>query len=146
MPWPPSPNAAFLMQGITTIKWGTDGLYSTYIVKSMTPTDEIEVIYIENGTGLKSTRIDLAQGRQWDITVIDDTSIVPPRINTNITIVDPLGVMSGGNGTNITARVIGKNGQAARKQEADLIIRAEYLTNIEGAGTTITNQTSTTGS
>jgi hypothetical protein len=122
------------MEGITTIKWGTDGMYSTYIVKSITPTDENEVIYIENGTGFKSTRVQIVQGRQYDITVIDDTAITPPKINSVIAIVDQLA------GANISARVIGKNGQASRKQEADLIIRAEYLTNIEGSGTPIANQ------
>lgn len=138
MPWPPTQNNAFLLEGIITIKWGTDGMYSTYIVKSLTPTDEIETMYVENGTGLKSTRIMLAQGRTFDITVVDDSSLTPPKINTVITIVDQLGL------ANISARVIGKNGQAARKEAADLVIRAEYLTNIEGGGTTITNQTTTT--
>lgn len=137
MAWPPTQNLAFLLEGITTIKWGTDGQYSTYIVKSLTPTDEIETIYIENGTGLKSTRVMLAQGRQFDITVVDDSALTPPKINTVIAIVDQLGL------ANISARVIGKNGQSARKEAADLIIRAEFLTNIEGGGNTITNQTTT---
>src|SRR5678816_4099071 len=102
MPWPPTPNSntAFLMEGITTIKWGTDGMYSTYIVKSITPTDENEVIYIENRTGLKSTRVQLLQGRTYDITVIDDSAITPPKINSTITIVDQLAL------ANITARVL----------------------------------------
>lgn len=128
------------MSGVPLIKWGTDGMYGSYIIKDINPTEEVEEVTVENGGGLKSWRILLVQGRTVDITVVDDSNITPPKINTVITFTDQL------SSANISYRVIGKNGRAARKTEADLIIRAEHLTNIEGSGNTITNQSSTDGS
>jgi hypothetical protein len=116
------------MTGVPLIKWGTDGMFGSYILKDVTATDDAEEITVENGGGLKSWRIILAQGRTYDLTCVDDGNIAAPNINTTIAIVDQLGR------GNITARVVGVNGRAARKVEADVIIRAEFLTNIEGGG------------
>lgn len=138
MAWPPTSNNAFNITGSgtgsTSLKWGTDGMYGSYIVKDISPADEVEKIYVENGTGLKSIRIMLFQGRKVDITVVDDSNITPPVIGALVNIVDSLASVAG-TGVNTSFRVIDKNGKGARKVEGDLIISAEYLTNIEGAGT-----------
>ena len=131
-----------MLTGVTTIKWGSDGMLGSYTVKDVAPADDIEQINIENGVGIPSTRVMLVKGRTVDITVIDDSGIAAPKINTVVSVIDQL--VNGGNVTT-NYRVVGKNGRAARKVEADLIIRAEHLTNIEGGGNPITNQVSTDG-
>ncbi len=97
--WPPAYTAAFIGTGYTTIRWGTDGIMTTnsvfnsvtpntsgvlpgngtyggfYIVESIRGQDEIENIYIEQGTGLKATAIQLWQGRNYTLTVVDDTDL-----------------------------------------------------------------------
>jgi len=144
MAWPPSYSTAFIGSGYTTIRWGTDGVMANsspngtgggsggfYIVESMRPADEIENIYIEQGTGLKATRIQLWQGRKVTFTVVDDTSMTPPSPNSKVALVDLVGA-----GASIYQFSVTENGyNAARKVEGKREITAEYLTLIEGAGT-----------
>lgn len=130
MAWPPSPNTVFQLTGITTIKWGTDGIWSGYTVVSCTPNDEIETLYVENGTGLKSTRIILWQGRRMNITVVDDTTISPPAPGSlTALLIDPLSASA------LQFRIIENSYNAARKEPGQRVLVAEYLTNIEGGGT-----------
>jgi hypothetical protein len=91
--------------------------------------DVFETIYIENGTGLRSTRIGLIQGREWEITVVDDTSFNPPTYNSAVTLIDTL------SGLQFTGRLIDNSYNAARKQEGERVFRVVFDTNIEGAGT-----------
>jgi hypothetical protein len=91
--------------------------------------DIFETIYIENGTGLRSTRINLIQGREWELTIVDDTSFTPPTVNTAVTLIDTL------SGLQFTGRVIDNSYNAARKQEGERVMRVVFDTNIEGAGT-----------
>lgn len=137
MAWPPAYSTAFKGTGVTTIKWGTDGILTgnpgsidgSYWVTSMRPVDLFETIPIENGTGLISTRIGLIQGREWEITVIDDSTISPPSLNSVITIIDPL------SSTQMSGRVLDNSYNAARKQPGERVMRVVFHTNIEGAGT-----------
>lgn len=141
MAWPPAYSAAFIGSGSTSIKWGTDGImavsgngtgggvFGSYTVESIRPNDEIENIYIENGTGLKSTRIQLWQGRVVTLTVVDDLNMTPPSPNSQITLTDPM------SGVVYTFRVTANGTNNARKVEGKREITAEYLTNIEGGGT-----------
>ena len=128
MSWPPSQSTSFLLAGVTSIKWGTEGLISTFIVKSMRAMDSFETIYIENGTGLRATRVGLVQGREWEVTVVDDTSFTNPSYADTITITDPI------SGTLITghATVIDNSYNTARKQEGDRVIRMVMDTLIDG--------------
>jgi hypothetical protein len=143
MAWPPAYNNAFIGFGYTTIRWGTDGVManispngsgggygSYYIVESIRGDDEIEVQYIEQGTGLKATAITLWQGRKYTITVVDDTSMIPPFPASNIALVD----IVGGGASTYKFRVISNGYNAARKVEGKREITAEYLTLIEGTG------------
>ncbi len=129
MAWPPSPSSSFLITS-TTIQWGTDELVSTYIVKSMRATDTNEVIYIENGTGLRAVRVQLWQGREWEITLVAETNFNDPTPGSTLTFTDPL------SSTVITATpVISNSFNASRKQEGERVITAVFDTLIEGGGT-----------
>ena len=143
MSWPPAYTASFIGSGATTIKWGTDGIinvgnigvgnsggvFGAYTVVSCRPSDEIDTQYIEQGSGLKATRIMLWQGRRITFTVVDDTGFTPPSPNSQIQALDPL------SGSLLTFRVVDNGSTASRKTEAQREITAEYLTMIEGANT-----------
>ena len=142
--WPPSFSTAFLGQGYTTIRFGTDGMmantspngsgggaFGFYILESIRANDEIENYYIEQGTGLKATRIQLKQGRRYVLTVVDDTNFTPPTAGSKIAVVDPI---SGGAATYQFTTI--ENGyNSSRKVEGKRELTVEYLTLIEGAGT-----------
>lgn len=148
MAWPPANTTAYLSQGYTTIRWGTDGLLPNsgnngtgggvqasgytgfYIVESIRGQDEIENIYIEQGTGLKATRIQLIQGRNYVVTAVDDTLMTPPAAGNLYTLVDP--ISGGGNTYNFRVTANGYN--ASRKVEGKREFTLEYLTLIEGNG------------
>lgn len=142
MAWPPAYGAAFIGTGSTTIKWGTDGIMANgspngngsggvggfYTIESVRPADEIENIYIEQGTGLKATRIQLMQGRQYVFTVVDDTNMTHPAMGNLIQAVDPMS-------TALLQFRITQNGYSTqRKTEGKREVTAEYLTLIEGGG------------
>jgi hypothetical protein len=131
MSWPPPTSGSFFIQGtLTTIRWGTGGVHASYIVVSCTPAEEIETLYVENGTGIKVTRIILWQGRRVNITVVDDSTVTPPKTAQTITLFDPLG---GGSGS-LNFTVIENSYNAARKEAGQRVIVAEFLTGVEGAG------------
>ena len=151
MSWP-NPQTAYLATGITTIRWGTDGVMANtspngsgggsiyasgaggigyYTVESIRANDEVDTIYIEQGTGLKATRIQIWQGRRFTLTVVDDTLMTPPLPSTYVSIID---VMQGVDTTIFTARVIDNGYNTARKVEGKREITCEVLTLIELAG------------
>jgi antitoxin component of MazEF toxin-antitoxin module len=136
MAFPPTSNinAGYIATGTlpATIAWGTDGTLPNlaYIVKSVKATDVAEYIYIENGTGLRTKRIGLIQGREVEITVEDDLAISPPVKGANVNLLDPLNNFASHNFV-----VLDNNYNAARKQNGERIIRAVYDTMIEGGGT-----------
>src|SRR5436190_446277 len=126
MAWPPSPSSSFLITD-TTVQWGTDELVSSYIVKSMRAHDDNEVIYIPNGTGLNAIRVQLWQGREWEITLVADSGFSDPTPGQTLTFTDPL------SDTVITATpIIGNSYNASRKQEGERVIIARFDTLIEG--------------
>ena len=142
MAWPPNYSAAFIGSGSTTIKWGTDQMMSNgshngtgsggvggyFTLESIRFSDEIDNIYIPNGTGIKSTRIQLWQGRNCVMTAVDDTNFTPPYPYSQIEVVDAM------SGDLLTFRVIQNGTNSARATENKREITCEYLTNIEGGG------------
>ncbi len=126
--WPPAPSTSFLTTS-TTVEWGTTGILGNYIVKSIRSTDTQEVIYIENGTGLRAIRIQLWQGREVEITVVADSTFTHPSPETALTVIDPL------SGTSLTFRTVSNAYNASRKVEGERVISAVYDTLIEGGGT-----------
>jgi hypothetical protein len=131
----PSPSSSFVVVGTRPLSlvWGTDGYlgspYNTLIVTNITTNDIVDVIYIENGTGLRCKRIELIQGREYNITVEDDASVSSPGINTTIGLLDPL---TGWVAKNI--KVLSNEGSNARKEPGKRTFRCVYDTLIEGAG------------
>ncbi len=132
MAWPTN-NSNYSATGVTTIKWGTGGAWAnapTAIVISADQAREVEKIYLEQGDGLKSTRILLNQGTNWDFTIQDDSTIFasPPNIGENVVVANFLGT-----GANYTYKgmIIDSNYKAARKQEGQRVLRVENLTLID---------------
>lgn len=145
MAWPPAYSTAFIGTGVTTIRWGTDGIMTNaspngnaqggyggfYTVESIHGNDEIDTSYIEQGTGLKTTRIQLWQGRRYILTVVDDTNMTPPSPSSLISLVDTVGAGA----STYSFRTIENGYNAARKVEGKRELTVEYLTCIEGGGT-----------
>lgn len=127
MAWPPVASTSFLITQ-TTIQWGTDGILNNYIVKSIRTADTQEVIYIENGTGLRAVRIQLWQGRDCEITVVGDSTFTHPSPESSLSVIDPL------SGTLMTFKVTANAYNASRKQEGERVISAVFDTLIEGGG------------
>lgn len=112
------------------MQWGTDGILpnTSFIVKSIRSTDTQDVIYIENGTGLRAIRIQLWQGREIEITVVADDNFTHPSPETTLVVIDPL------SGTQMTFHTTANAYNAARKVEGERVISAVYDTLIEGGG------------
>lgn len=87
-------NPNFAAYGITSIVWGTEGIYSGYIVVSANESQRIEEIDIEQGAGFEAIVILLNKGLDVEIEVIDDTAVTPPTIaNAPFTLVTPYGTV-----------------------------------------------------
>ena len=102
-----SPN--FIADGITTIVWGTEGIYSGYIVVSANESQRIEEIDIEQGAGFEAVVILLLKGINAEIEVIDDTAVTPPTAGTIVTLSTPYG--------SIPMLLVGNKAGQARKRE-----------------------------
>ncbi len=102
-----SPN--FVVEGLTTIVWGTEGIYSGYIVVSASESQRIEEIDIEQGAGFEAIVILLNKGVDVELEVIDDTAVTPPDITTVVTLVTPYGT--------IPMLMVGNKANQARKRE-----------------------------
>ena len=63
-------NPNFAAYGITSIVWGTEGIYSGYIVVSANESQRIEEIDIEQGAGFEAIVILLNKGLDVEIEVI----------------------------------------------------------------------------
>lgn len=97
--------------GITTVVWGTDGIYSGYIVVSANESSRIEEIDIEQGTGFEAIVVLLNKGLDVEIEVIDDTAVTPPNVTTIVTLVTPFGT--------IPMAMVGSKANQARKREGN---------------------------
>lgn len=102
-----SPN--FVVEGITTIVWGTEDIYSGYIVVSASESQRIEEIDIEQGAGFEAIVILLNRGLDVELEVIDNTATTPPDITTVVTLVTPYGT--------VPMLMVGNKASQARKRE-----------------------------
>ena len=127
---PTTPSTGYTAQGTTTIVWGTDALWSTYVVTRISERDLIENIKLPNGTGITTTRVQLKDGRQWDITVRDDTGMTPPKSGDTLVVKDAGGLI-GTVGLNYTARIVESGWDSAPKQAAERTLTVESLVLIE---------------
>lgn len=100
----------FQVYGITSIIWGTEGIYAGYIVTTANEESRIEEIDIEQGAGFEAIVILLNKGLNVEISVIDDTATAPPTIANNpITLVTPFGT--------IPMLLVASKADQARKRE-----------------------------
>ena len=104
-----SPN--FEVYGNSYIVWGTEGIYTGYIVTSANESQRIEEIDIEQGTGFDAIVILLNKGLDVDLEVIDDTSVTPPPTiaNNPFLLVTPFGT--------VNMLLVGNKANQARKRE-----------------------------
>lgn len=103
-----SPN--FQVYGISTIVWGTEGIFGSYIVTTARESQRIEEIDIEQGAGFEAIVILLNKGLNVEISVIDDTAIAPPQIQNNpFVLVTPFGT--------VNMLLVGSEADQARKRE-----------------------------
>ena len=129
---PTTPSTGYAAQGVTTIVWGTDALWGSYVVTRFNQKQLVENIKLTNGTGITTTRIQLKDGAQWDITVRDDTAMTPPTVGTTLSVVDGGGLL-GAVGVAYTGRVIDSGWEVSPKQPGERTITVEKLTLITEA-------------
>jgi len=128
--WPPSSNIATGLgyKGAlpVTLAWGTDGLVVGAIVTSIRPSQMIEEVKIENGTGLTATQVLLNDGTQVEITCVDDRSFVWPASGATLTLLSPL--PTGGTATSITLQVVDNSYQGSRKASGERTLLCKKYT------------------
>lgn len=143
MAWPTtgagSLASGYLAQGVTTIRWGSAELVTTIagtavngttvgIVTRFNEKPMVENIKLPNGDGLTTTRVQLVDGYQWDVTIRDDTGITNrPRIGTVVVILDAGGLI-GTVGTAYNAIVVEAGYDTAPKQPGEFSLTVENLT------------------
>ena len=110
----------------STLAWGTDGIYTSVIVKSIRASQMIEEIKIENGSGLTVTQILINDGDEVEITVEDDRSITWPMPGSPVTLINPQ--PNGTSGTSELFQVISNNFSGARKQNGERTIHVKRYT------------------
>lgn len=99
----------FIVAGITTIVWGTDGIIGGYIVTTARETPRVEEIDIEQGDGFEAIVILLVKGIDVEIEVIDDTAVAAPSVGQVVTLSTPFG--------SIPMLTINNGANQARKRE-----------------------------
>jgi len=118
-----SPN--FIDEGLTTLVWGTEGIYAGYIVTSANEEFRVEEIDIEQGAGFEAIVILLNKGSNVELTVVDDTNQTPPSIGAIVSLLNPFGAA-------INMLVVGQKSDQARKREGMRTITAKSYNAIAG--------------
>jgi len=131
--------AGVVIDGVTTIRWGTDGRMadsaktnSGYYVVLDVQQEQVVAFNdkLPQGNGLTSTRVIGIDGNRWTVKVRDDTRMTPPTIGTTVSIMDMLGVS-----TVNTLRygiVVESGYSSAVKEPGTRNITVERLTLVEG--------------
>ena len=132
----------YLATGVTTIVWGTVDLLANIggvamsgslgVVTRFSERPIVDNIKLPQGDGLTSTRVQIIDGNQWDITVRDDSRITKrPKIGNTVLIYDAAGFITdgaGGTPTSYIATIVEANYEVAPKQAAEFTITVENLT------------------
>lgn len=119
-------NPNFEAYGNTYIVWGTEGIFgNSYIVISARESQRIQEIDITQGAGFTAIVILLMDGHDVEITVIDDTNLVPPVIANNpFVLVTPFGT--------IPMLLVSNEADQERKREGHRTFRFKSFTAIAG--------------
>lgn len=105
------------------LAWGTEGLYTSVIVKTIRASQMIEEIKIEQGSGLTATEILIYDGDEIEMTVVDDRAITWPLAGGTVTLLNPQ--PNGAGATSELFQVINNNFTTARKVEGERTILAK---------------------
>jgi hypothetical protein len=107
------------------------------VVLSMDQAPEVEKIYLEQGDGLKATRIMLYQGVVTDLTVQDDATYFAtlPNVGSSLVVRNVVGTVTA-NVANCavftySGTIVDSNVKLARKQEGHRVIRVENIALID---------------
>lgn len=137
--WPPTSGVTtgYEVDGVTTIRWGTEGLLQSpkpasgyYTVLRFDQKEIVDPIKLPQGSGLTASRVRIKDGTHWAITVRDDTQMTAPVVGTLITVVDGAG-MKGNVGLRYAARVVENDYNTGVKQPGERVLIAENLLLIE---------------
>lgn len=126
MAWPPAPSTGYIAEGVTNIRWGTEGTQFNgfaAIVKSIRANDRVQEFTVENGTGLTATEILLDDGVDYEITIVDQATLPAPSIGDVVALDNPLDGVS-----DMSFLVCNNNYNAARKQDGERVILAKAFT------------------
>lgn len=133
--------------GVTTVRWGTDGLLQSpkpssgfYVVNSFRQSVDQDLEYLPNGSGIKAGLITLTHGYKWECTVRDDTQMSAPAAGSTVNITDAGGIViaahrstgSAAVGSVFAARVVNPDYSAAPKQPGERVLFLEALLLIDG--------------
>jgi hypothetical protein len=119
-------NPNFIDEGSpTTIVWGTDGILSGYICISARESTRVEEIDIMQGAGFTAICILLYDGNNVEITVIDDTAIVPPAIGQVTSLLNAFGAV-------INMLCINNDADQERKREGHRVLSFKSFNAIAG--------------
>jgi len=122
------PSSGYLAEGLTTIVWGTTGFSTgfllSYIVKTVRPSQRVEELRVENGIGLTATEILLIDGQDFEVTVVDDSTVTPAAVGSIISLLSPFNA----GGTPANFLVVNNSYNAARKQEGERVLLCRKFT------------------
>jgi hypothetical protein len=125
-------DASVMVQGVTTLRWGTNGLFANVIVEAAEEEEDVEEVYIEQSSAVKSTRFLIKHGKTYTFVVADDTTIFAaggPTAGTAISLTDMLA--SGSTVVRATGVVTKPRYTAARKAEGKRIITVSDMTLVD---------------
>jgi hypothetical protein len=135
MSWGPVTGVA--VEGVTTIRWGTEGAVggglAVAAVLGVRQNPIHNTVRLKNGSGLTTTRVRVKDGQSWEVSLRDDTRLLTlPRQGTLVTVVDVAGHL-GAQGLSYTARVVESPYSVQAEQPGERTLTLERLTLIEGA-------------
>ena len=137
--WPPvsGVTTGYEVDGITTIRWGTEGLLQSpkpasgyYTVLRFDQKELVDLIKLPQGSGLSASRVRIKDGTHWATTVRDDTQMTAPVVGTLLSLVDGAG-MKGAVGLRYSARVVENDYNTGVKQSGERVLIVENLLLIE---------------
>ena len=87
-------NPNFAQWGAPLLVWGTEGIAGNYIVLSASESQRIETIPIMQGAGFTAILVQLMDGLDVNIEVVDDLSVTPFTFGVAVSFVTPYGTVA----------------------------------------------------
>jgi hypothetical protein len=135
--------SGYLATGATTIIWGTGDILANIggvamsgnlgVVTRFSEKPLVDNIKLPQGDGLTSTRIQIIDGVQWNLSIRDDSRItVRPKIGNTVLVYDAAGFFgssagAGGTPASYIATVVEADYETAPKTPAEFQITVENL-------------------